>query len=685
MEGSASEAETGVDAGRDRHVRARPVGRARERGNLRGVLRQMLDGHGRLVLVSGEAGIGKTTLVADLADDAEAQGCLAMWGHAYDLSVTPPYGPWLELLRRYPGQDDGFPPLPPFVDDARMLATVTSQQALFSAVTAFFQDVARRMPLVLVLDDLHWADQASLDFLRFLAREIGSHRILIVATYRSDEIDQGHPLYALLPPLVRESGVERLDVRGLDTEDHLALVASRYAMRGEDTDRLAQHLETHAEGNPLFALELLRSLEEEHILHFTDGGWVLDDIAQTRVPPLLRQVIDRRLSRLDNDARALLQVAAIIGQQASLDLWQQVTEATDEALILAIEQSAAAALLEEVESGASYRFQHALFREALYAEVAAPRRRTWHRRVAEALAARPHPDPDAVAFHFQQAGDARATDWLLQAARRAKQSYARRTAASRLEAAARMLQQQRGADPREYYLLLYEIGSILRYTSSPDVTSYLAEASAAARQAGDAAVAAIADAELGYTHLLQGDVQRGIGEIERALAECRRLLRADPTVFDHAAVEFSLNAEAITLADRLATRTAILLLAGAFVGSLDQTLPAVEQFGTTVDEVFQRDATVPYALTANGIPYQLADLTWAIAMADALLGRVADAQRRFSYAEQIFSNDGEHYLVMGVNFWSLTRVELPYLADNPAATHARADAARAALSRSLNV
>ncbi|HEX5167176.1 MAG TPA: LuxR C-terminal-related transcriptional regulator, partial [Thermomicrobiales bacterium] len=258
------------------------------------------------------------------------------------------------------------------------------------------------------------------------------------------------------------------------------------------------------------------------------------------------------------------------------------------------------------------------------------------------------------------------------------------TAASRLEAAARMLQ-QRGADPREYYLLPFEIGSILRYASSPNVTSYLADASAAARQAGDAAVAAIADAELGYNHLLQGDVQRGIGEIERALAECRRLLRADPTVFDRAAVEFSLSAEATTLADRLAARTAILLLAGAFVGSLDQTLTAVEQFGTTVDEVFQRDATVPYGLTANGIPYQLADLTWAIAMTDALLGRVADAQRRFSYAEQIYTNEAEHYLVMGVNFWSLTRVELPYLADNPAATHARADAARAALSRSLNV
>lgn len=296
------------------------MGREREIGVLRDQLKRMLDGQGRLVLVSGEAGIGKTTLVDDLTREAEAQGCLVLWGHAYDLSVTPPYGPWLEMLRLDPARTDGLLLLPTHVQDAQALAAVGSQDALFAAVGAFFQDVALQHPLVLVLDDLHWADQGSLDFLRFLARQIGDRRILLVATYRSDELHRHHPLYALLPLVTREAGAERLEVRRLDAEGHRSLITSHYTMNQEDAARLEHHLQAHAEGNPFFALELLRSLEEEGILQQIDGVWSLGDTTRVRIPPLLRQVIERRLVRLDDEVRSLLQVAAIIGQDVSLDL-----------------------------------------------------------------------------------------------------------------------------------------------------------------------------------------------------------------------------------------------------------------------------------------------------------------------------------------------------------------------------
>jgi hypothetical protein len=157
--------------------RERPllVGREREQGMLRARLSAMLAGQGSVVLVGGEAGIGKTTLVEDLAIDAEEQGCLVLWGHAYDLSVTPPYGPWLEIFRQYRGLALNLPPVPAFIFDAEALAKIGSQEALSTAVAEFLRSVAAQQPLVLVLDDLHWFDQASSDFLRYLARQIAEH------------------------------------------------------------------------------------------------------------------------------------------------------------------------------------------------------------------------------------------------------------------------------------------------------------------------------------------------------------------------------------------------------------------------------------------------------------------------------------------------------------------------------
>ncbi|CAN5649214.1 hypothetical protein BH23CHL2_BH23CHL2_23360 [soil metagenome] len=428
-------------------------GREQERARLRELLDDALAGHGSLVLISGEAGIGKTALVEDLSREAETQGCHVLWGRAYDLSVTPPYGPWLEILRLSPAPAEELLQLLTISRDMQVSSAAGSQDALFAAVAEHFQDIALRQPLVLVLDDLHWADQSSLDFLRYLARQITPHRILLAATYRSDELHRHHPLYTLLALVVREANAERLQVRPLDADGHRALIASRYVTREEDTTRLEQYLEAHAEGNPLFALELLRSLEEDGILQRIDDVWSLGDTVRVHVPPLLRQVIERRLGRLGDELRSLLQVAAIIGQEVPLELWQQITAMPDEILAAAIEQGQAAHLLEEVPGGTSVRFQHALLREALYEGMVSLRRRSWHRKVAEALAARSKPVPDDIAHHFRQAGDVRAVSWLLESARRARMTFATTTAIERLETALLLDEQHDGTSGLHGWLL----------------------------------------------------------------------------------------------------------------------------------------------------------------------------------------------------------------------------------------
>ena len=410
------------------------VGRDRELRVLREHLTAALTGQGSLVLISGEAGIGKTSLVEALCREGAAQGVLVLVGRCYDLAETPPYGPWLELLGRY-RPADGLPSLPSAFAQRGTIGETTSQGALFHDVYDFLAALAPHRPLLCLLDDCHWGDPASLDLLRFLAQSVATVPMVLIVTYRSDALTRRHPLSTLIPTLVRESRATRLDLRRLTDTDLRALVTARYALPEADAARLVATLDERAEGNPLFLSELLRTLEEEGALHATDHGWQLDDLAQVQVPLLLRQVIDARVARLGEEASELLGIAAVIGQEVPLALWASVAGTGEEALLGTIARAVDTHLLTESPDGTRVRFTHALIREAQYEGMLATRRRVLHRQVGEALATTRHPDPNAVAYHFQQAADARAAEWLVLAGRQAQRAYAWLTAADRYEAA----------------------------------------------------------------------------------------------------------------------------------------------------------------------------------------------------------------------------------------------------------
>jgi predicted ATPase len=233
------------------------VGRDRELNLLRGRLSATQAGQGGLVLISGEAGIGKTALAEALCQEAVDAGALVLAGRCYDLTETPPYGQWVDAFAHY-RQGDGMPPLPDAFSRRGTVGEVASQAILFQQVFDFFAALADRYPAVLLLDDLHWADTESLDVLRSLARQLGALPVLIVAAYRSDAVDAGHHLYRLLPLLVRESGAERLDLHSLDDAAVHSLVTRRYDLSGVEAERLTAYLQRRAEGNPLFIGELLR-------------------------------------------------------------------------------------------------------------------------------------------------------------------------------------------------------------------------------------------------------------------------------------------------------------------------------------------------------------------------------------------------------------------------------------------
>ncbi len=515
----------------DRHAAAYPVapplvGRAHELVALRDAFAAALAGRGALVLIGGEAGIGKTALAEVLLAKTAGRGALALVGRCYDLSETPPYGPWVEALARAPRGDE-LPTLPlavlPALGDGEVL---DSREAIIARAVAYFGALATRQPLVLLLEDLHWADPASLDLLRHVGRGLATLPFLLLATYRADEIAHEHPLAVLLPTLVRESRVVRLDLRPLDTAAIGAFVRAGYALAETDMDRLVGYLMGRTEGNPLFLGELLRTLEAKGGLRRAGNDWALGDLERVPVPTLLQQVIVGRLARLAPETRHLLAVAAIIGQEVPLALWSAVGDVAEGELLDHAERSLEARLLAETRDGEGVRFAHALIREALYAVTPALRRRTLHRRVADALLATVDgvPDPDAVASHLGRAGDPREFDWLVLAGERALARHAPQAALDRLTRALDLggrLGIALGAD-------LYRARGLARETLG-DFVGALADheaALAAARAAGDRHVEWRTQLDLGQLWASR-DYGRVGEHYARALALARGL--DDPT------------------------------------------------------------------------------------------------------------------------------------------------------------
>jgi DNA-binding CsgD family transcriptional regulator len=475
-------------------------------------------GRGGFALIGGEAGIGKTALATSLAYEARSRGIPVWVGHCYEFVETPPYGPWVES--GIFDQRSGDVPSPPMLRTGEGTGAASSYAALFEQMQRFLVALTRRHPVVLILEDLHWSDPASLELLRFVSRSLGGLRALLVVTYRDDEVTRQLPFYRLLPTLVRESGARRIELRRLGEGTLREMVAASYGLPEADVGRLVSYLSDLTAGNAFFTIELLRTLEDEHVLHQEGEGWVLEDPGGIRVPSLLRQIIEGRLERLGDETRGLLAAAAVIGQEVPLGLWQSVGDTSDERLAEATRRVLEAHLMEEVSGGEKLRFVHALVRETLYRDLALPFRQRWHRRVGEVLEQTARPDPEEVANHFRQAGDPRAQEWLIQAGLRAEEAYALMTAVERFVAALEFLGED---DARKKGWLLFRIGVLLRYSDTARSISYLDLAEKAADAVDDQVLAVNSLFTRGSVRCMSGNMRPGLAEIEASIAASRRV------------------------------------------------------------------------------------------------------------------------------------------------------------------
>ncbi|HZI39379.1 MAG TPA: AAA family ATPase, partial [Acidimicrobiia bacterium] len=381
------------------------VGRDAELERLGQLWKEAVAGERRVVLLAGEPGVGKTRLAAELAARAHKEGAVVLAGRC-DEDLGVPYQPFVEALRhfvdhapagelqyrlgRYGGElarlvpdlNERVPALaPPLQSDPE-----TERYRLFDAVAGWMATASSVDNLLLLLDDLQWAAKPTLLLLRHLLRVPDTKRALILGIYRDTELADDHPLTGVLADLRGQGGIERISLSGLD--DHgvraLAEQAAGHALDDHDV-ALMRAIREETEGNPFFVREVFRHLVETGAVERRQEGWTSRlPAAELSIPESVRDVVGRRLSRLSEEARRALRIAAVTGAEFDVGVVRTAGAFDEETLLGALEEAGGARLLNEV-SATRYRFAHALVRITLYESLTAARRVALHRQVAAAL------------------------------------------------------------------------------------------------------------------------------------------------------------------------------------------------------------------------------------------------------------------------------------------------------------
>jgi len=380
------------------------VGRRQEMSRLEAALERALSGHGGLVMLVGEPGIGKTRAAQELETYAGLRSARVLWGSCHEEQGAPALWPWIQALRTCVRESDpdrlrrdmgsAGPVIAEIVGDVRerlpdlpVAPRLDEPEAarfrLFDSIATFLTAASRTQALVIILDDLHTADRPTLHLLEFVTRNVAGSRLLLVGTYRDVEVRRTHPLQQTLANLTREQLFERILLRGLTEDDVRRFI--ELAAGVEPPAALVQAVYANTEGNALFVSELVRLLVQEGMLAQEESRarshWSL------RIPEGIREVIGRRLDRLSARAGATLVVAAVLGRQFTLKQLERVGDEGGEASLLdSIDELLTERLVEDLPGGtAAYRFTHGLIRQTLLEELPAARRARLHARIAQAL------------------------------------------------------------------------------------------------------------------------------------------------------------------------------------------------------------------------------------------------------------------------------------------------------------
>ena len=385
-------------------------------------------------MLAGEPGIGKTRIAQELAAHASNLGAQTFWGWSYEHEGAPPYWPWVQPIRSYVQRTDAellgaqmgsgaadiceiIPELRDKLPGLEAPAPLEPEQArfrLFDSIATFLKNLAHARSLLLILDDLQWADQPSLLLLEFLARQVPDSKIMLVGTYRDVEVTRTHPLSNTLAQLAHGESYHRELLGGLESDDVGHLI--RDISGAEPSQQLVQAIYGHTEGNPFFMTEVIRLLGERKQ---ASGEPETDGPGGLEIPQSVLDVIGQRLNRLSADCVGVLTTAAVIGRQFDFRLLGILSEEFSESQLLDfVDEALDAYLIQEVPGqGDDYQFSHALVQQTLGERVSASRRVRLHAKIGETLETlygdQPENHASELARHFAEAATVTGKDKLV--------------------------------------------------------------------------------------------------------------------------------------------------------------------------------------------------------------------------------------------------------------------------------
>lgn len=554
------------------------VGRDEELTQLRELLDAAAGGHGGLAMIGGEPGVGKTRLAEEVVAEAREGGFFTVMGRCYDLEGGLPYQPFVEAIeevgrlapatqfREWLGDAGPYvarvaPELRPLFADLPLRAEVSPEEGrhlLFNACSDMLERSAYIRPILLMLDDVQWADASSLLLLQHIARRLAEMPVLVLCTYRDVELDIGGPLAKTLHELVRQRLARDVVVRALPLQGVAAMIETHG--RGAPPPELVSLVYTETEGNPFFVEEVLRYLGEEGRLLDPDGAWarhfVLSDLY---APRTVRLVIEQRLVRLSEGCRHLLASAAVVGRDFSFELVGELSGLPQELLIDAAEEAERAALIHDASRGreAWYSFSHELVRQTLLGALSVPRRQRSHLEAAQAIERLHAADMDShvaeLAFHYRQAGEAadveKAIHYSIRAGKAAAGVFAWAEAVRHYEGALQAWESSRLVDGDRRCQLLLSLGSALISAGDAErandtivpLAYALAESLGDADKVARAAQLAILGLSMQFAGMAmrRPDYQEWAGRLDRVAPEGTiRRIDADVTMAQLAADQF---------------------------------------------------------------------------------------------------------------------------------------------------
>lgn len=421
------------------------IDRVNDLAALYGLIGQARSGKGQVALLSGEAGVGKSRLVAETKAYAAAHDFLLLQGNCFQTDLSYPYAPLLDLLRssatRFSATISAdlapfarelhqlLPDLVPLPTDLALPSSVDPEQEkrrLFTALAEFFTDQAKRQPLLLVIEDIHWSDDISLEFLHYLARRCPTQSLLILLTYRSDEVHPG--LKHFLAQLDRERIAHEISLAPLTRSEVDAMLRAIFALPRTARLELPDSIYALIEGNPFFIEEILKSLMMAGDIFYENGRWERKPLSELHIPRSVQDAVQQRTDRLSEPARRVLITAAVAGRRFDFALVQQLTRHDEQELLSLLKELIAAQLVVE-ESEERFAFRHALTRQAVYADLLVRERKALHRTIAETMERLYAPAFEAhladLAYHFYEAGAwEQALDYGQRAGEKAQAMYA---------------------------------------------------------------------------------------------------------------------------------------------------------------------------------------------------------------------------------------------------------------------